>query len=94
MGISEEGAGEHLGNSAINWDFPSASVVKNLTTSAVDVDWIPGSERCPPGSGEGNDKHSNVLSWEIPWTEKPGRLQSMGSQRVGHDLVTEHTHTQ
>ena len=89
MGISEEGAGEHLGNSAINWDFPSASVVKNLTTSAVDVDWIPGSERCPPGSGEGNDKHSNVLSWEIPWTEKPGRLQSMGSQRVGLDLVTE-----
>ena len=28
---------------------------------------------------------SNVLIWEIPWTEEPGRLQSMGSQRVGHD---------
>ena len=29
--------------------------------------------------------HSSVLAWEIPWTEEPGRLQSMGSQRVGHD---------
>ena len=32
--------------------------------------------------------HSNILVWEIPWREKPGRLQSMGSQRVGHDLAT------
>ena len=29
--------------------------------------------------------HSSSISWKIPWTEKPGRLQSMGSQRVGHD---------
>ena len=29
--------------------------------------------------------HSSVLAWRIPWTEKPGRLQSMGSHRVGHD---------
>ena len=32
--------------------------------------------------------HSSILAWRIPWTEKPGRLQSMGSQRVGHDWVT------
>ena len=32
--------------------------------------------------------HSSILAWEIPWTEKPGGLQSMGSQRVRHDLVT------
>ena len=32
--------------------------------------------------------HSSILAWEIPWTEEPGRLQSMGSQRVRHDLVT------
>ena len=31
---------------------------------------------------------ASVLAWRIPWTEEPGRLQSMGSQRVGHDLVT------
>ena len=32
--------------------------------------------------------HSSTLVWKIPWTEEPGRLQSMGSQRVGHDWVT------
>ena len=32
--------------------------------------------------------HSSILAWKIPQTEEPGRLQSMGSQRVGHDLVT------
>ena len=34
--------------------------------------------------------HSSVLVWEIPWTEEPGRLQSMGSQRVRHDWATQH----
>ena len=29
--------------------------------------------------------HSSTLAWKIPWTEEPGRLQSMGSQTVGHD---------
>ena len=32
--------------------------------------------------------HFSILAWEIPWTEEPVRLQSMGSQRVGHDLMT------
>ena len=32
--------------------------------------------------------HSSILAWKIPWTEEPGRLQSMGSQRVRHDWVT------
>ena len=32
--------------------------------------------------------YSSILAWEIPWTEEPGRLQSMGSQRVGHDWAT------
>ena len=32
--------------------------------------------------------HSSILAWRIPWTEEPGRLQSVGSQRVGHDGVT------
>ena len=31
--------------------------------------------------------HSSILAWKIPWTEEPGGLQSMGSQRVGHDLL-------
>ena len=32
---------------------------------------------------------SNILAWRIPWTEEPGRLQSMRSQKDGHDLATE-----
>ena len=35
--------------------------------------------------------HSSILAWEIPWTEEPGGLQFVGSQRVRHDSVTEHT---
>ena len=31
------------------------------------------------------ETHSSILAWKIPWTEEPGRLQSKGSQRVGHD---------
>ena len=34
---------------------------------------------------EGMATHSNFLAWRIPWTEEPGRLQSMGSQRVGRN---------
>ena len=34
---------------------------------------------------EGTGSHPSVLAWRIPWTEKPGGLQSIGSQRVGHD---------
>ena len=33
--------------------------------------------------------HSSVLAWRLPWTEEPGGLQSIGSQRVGHDRVTD-----
>ena len=32
--------------------------------------------------------HSSLLAWKIPWTEEPGGLQAMGSQRVGHNLAT------
>ena len=33
---------------------------------------------------------SSILAWKIPWTEEPGRLQSMGLQRVAHDLITKY----
>ena len=36
--------------------------------------------------------HSSILAWKIPWTEEPSRLQSMGTQRIKHDSVTEHAH--
>ena len=37
--------------------------------------------------------HSSILAWKIAWTEEPGGLQFMGSQRVKHNWVTEHAHT-
>ena len=40
--------------------------------------------------GEGDGRPSSILAWKIPWTERPGGLQSMGLQRVGHDWA--HTH--
>ena len=44
---------------------------------------------CPDHTSEkAMAPHSSILAWKIPWTEEPGRLQSMGSLRVGHDWVT------
>ena len=37
---------------------------------------------------KGMATHSSILAWRIPWTEEPGGMQSMGSQRAGHDRVT------
>ena len=62
--------------------FPGGSEVKESASNAGDPGWIPGSGRSP---GEGNGTHSSILAWRIPWTEKPGRLQSTGSQRVRHN---------
>ena len=40
---------------------------------------------------KGITTHSSIVAWRIPWTEEPGELQSMGSQRAGHDSVTNQT---
>ena len=42
---------------------------------------------------KGIANHSSVLAWEIPWTEEPDGLPSMGLQRVKHDIVTEQQQT-
>ena len=64
-------------------DFPGSSDGEESTYNAGNLGSIPGLERSP---GEGNGAtHSSILAWKIPWTEEPGGLQSMGSQRVGHD---------
>ena len=60
-------------------------VEKNMPANAGDVrdaGSVPKLGRSP-GGGHGNP--SSVLAWRIPWTEDPGRLQSMESQRIGHD---------
>ena len=61
---------------------PGGSVVKNPPASAGDVGSIPGLGRSP-GGGHGNPLQYSCL--ENPWTEEPGGLQSIGSQRVGHE---------
>ena len=61
-----------------------AQLVKNLPANAEDerdTGPIPGSE--DPLEKE-MATHSSILAWKIPWTEEPGELQSMGSQRVRH----------
>ena len=62
--------------------FPGGSDGKASARNAGDLGSIPGSGRSP---GEGNGSHSSTHAWKIPWMEKPGGLQPMGSQRVGHD---------
>ena len=59
--------------------------VKNLP--AVWETWVQSLGQGDPLE-KGMATHSSVLVWRIPWTEKPGGLQSMGSQRVRHDWVT------
>ena len=66
-------------------------MVKNPPANAGNIrarGLIPGLGNSP-GGGHGN--HSSILAWRIPWTEETGKLQSIGSQRVGHDLARTHT---
>ena len=62
-------------------DFPSSSDGKESACNAGDPGLIPGLGISP---GE-MATHSSILAWTIPWSEKPGGLQSMGSQGVGHN---------
>ena len=59
-----------------------AQTVKHLSTTQET--WVPSLGREDPLEKE-MAIHSRTIAWKIPWTEEPGRLQSMGSQRVGHD---------
>ena len=63
--------------------FPGGSEVKASASNVGDPGLIAGLGRSP-GEGKGNPLHS-ILAWRIPWKEKPGRLQSTGLQRVGHN---------
>ena len=59
-------------------------MVKNLPAMQVTWVWSLGQENLEMGMAT----HSSILAWRIPWTEEPGRLQSMGWQRVRHDWAT------
>ena len=74
------------------WGFPSGSAVKNPAMQETQV-WSLGWKDLLE---EEMATHSSIFAWRIPWTEEPGRLQCMGSQRVGHDCsdwARTHTHT-
>ena len=62
-----------------------AQTVKRLPT--MWETWVPSLGREDPLERE-TATHSSTLAWKIPWMEEPGRLQSMGSRRVGHDWAT------
>ena len=67
---------------------PCEGVVKNLPAEAGDTgDAVQSLGREYPLEKE-MATHSSIPAWKIPWTEEPGRLQFMGSQRVGHDWAT------
>ena len=68
-----------------DWAFLVAQMVKNLPAMQETWVWSMGQE--DPLEGE-MTTYSSILAWRIPWTEEPGRLQSMRSQRVRHDWVT------
>ena len=66
-------------------DFPGVSVVKNLPAmQELQETWVQTLGR-EDSLEEGMATHSSILACRIPWTEEPGRLQSIGSQRAGHD---------
>ena len=76
-----------------SWASQITQAVKNEPANAGDageVGSILGSGKIP--LEEKMVTHSNILAWEIPWTEEPAGPQSMGSQRVGHDRATKHAH--
>ena len=58
--------------------FPGGSDSKESAYNAGDLDWEDSLE-------EGMPTYSSILAWRLPWTEDPGRLQSVRLQRVGHD---------
>ena len=64
------------------WASLVAQMVKNLPT--MRETWVQSLSWEDPLK-KGMATHSSILAWRIPWTDEPGRLQSMGSQRVGHD---------
>ena len=59
-----------------------AQKVKNVPV--MQETWVR-SLGCEDALEKGMATHSSILAWRIPWTKEPGGLQSMGSQRVGHD---------
>ena len=68
-------------------------MVKTLPANAQDLRDSGSMPRSRRSLQEGMANHFSILAWKIPWLEEPGRLQSMGSHRVGHDWsLSTYTH--
>ena len=96
-------SGRRIGIGQSSSQFPRRVVLKNALTirqlhsslvaqavkrlSSMQETWVRSLGREDPLEKE-MAIHSITIAWKIPWTEEPGRLQSMGSQRVGHDWAT------
>ena len=72
-------------NTSVIWASLLAQVVKNLP--AVQEKWVWSLSQKDPLQKR-MATYSSILAWRIPWTEEPGGLQSIGSQRFGHDWTT------
>ena len=93
-GVAKSQTEQHINNKKIirageGIGFPGGSDGKESTCNAEDMSLIPGLWRAP-GRGHGNPL-PGLLTGESPWTEEPGGLQSIGSQRVEYDWVTKHS---
>ena len=69
----------------LNWASQVALVIKNPPASAGDIRDTGLTLGWEDPLEKGMATHSSILAWKIPWTEEPGRLQSIGLQRVRHD---------
>ena len=87
----------------ISWGFPGGTVVekKKICLPVQETQETQVSSLCPKDPQEKEmATHFSILAWKFPWKEEPGGLQSLRSQRVGHDwelsikMVHTHTHTQ
>ena len=88
--------------SSFSFDIIHSAVTVWLSFSSLWASLVAQTVKIPPAMQEtlvqslvwedplekGMATHSNILAWRIPWTERPGGLQSMGSQKVGHDWAT------
>ena len=81
--------------SGVRWGKDAPSIVCRASSVAETVKHLPAMQETQVRSlgqedplEKGMATHSSTLAWKVPWMEEPGRLQSMGSQRVGHNWAT------
>ena len=82
-GLREDGQGEEL----LSVERASLGVQMVKSSPAMQETWVWSLGQEDPLEEE-MATHSSIFAWRIPWTEETGSLQSMGSQRVGHDWET------